>query len=103
MLAHHSSSGCGLSTGDLIGTGTLSSTKEQVAESGDEFDQTRRLGCLHELVQAGTQPLRLSDGSELTWLKDGDIVIMEGWAGSGGQTIGFGQLSTLVTPAKELI
>lgn len=103
MLAHHSSSGCGLSTGDLIGTGTLLSTKEQVAESGDEVDASRRSGCLHELVQAGTQLLRLSDGSGLMWLNDGDIVIMEGWAGSGDQIIGFGQLSTLVTPAKELI
>ncbi|KAF5009694.1 hypothetical protein FDECE_4103 [Fusarium decemcellulare] len=100
MIAHHSSSGCGLRTGDLIGTGTLSSTKEQIFKSGDGFDANRRSGCLQELVQGGKHPLRLADGSELTWLEDGDTVIMEGWAGSGDQMIGFGQLSnTSITRA----
>ncbi|KAI0010976.1 fumarylacetoacetate hydrolase [Xylariaceae sp. FL0662B] len=102
MLAHHSSSGCGLETGDLIGTGTPSSTEEQAAEFGDKYDLVRRSGCLHELVQAGSKPFRLSGGSELRWLEDGDIVTIEGWAGSGDRVIGFGQLFTQIMPSMEL-
>ncbi|KAF2010172.1 hypothetical protein BU24DRAFT_357005 [Aaosphaeria arxii CBS 175.79] len=87
MLAHQSSSACGISTGDLFGTGTLSSTVEQS-------------GCLQEIVSGGQRPMKLSDGSELTWLEDGDTVIMEAWAGSRGKQIGFGELRTLVTPGR---
>ncbi|KAH7349802.1 fumarylacetoacetate hydrolase [Plectosphaerella cucumerina] len=101
MLAHHSSSGCGLLTGDLLGTGTLSSTAEQAAELGQGFEG-KRSGCLHELVLAGTRPLKLGDGSVLTWLEDGDTVILEGWAGSADKAIGFGELVNQITPVKEL-
>lgn len=96
MLAHQSSSGCGLETGDLIGTGTISSTEGQILEFGSSHDPARRAGCLQELVQAGKRPLQLADGSELVWINDGDVVIFEGWAGSSEQMIGFGELSTQV-------
>ncbi|KAF5640179.1 quinate permease [Fusarium sp. NRRL 25303] len=89
MVAHHSSSGCGLETGDLLGTGTLSSSTEQIEEFGSDHDPIRRSGCLAELVLGGTRPFPLSDGSELVWLEDGDTVTMEGWAGSGDRAIGF--------------
>ncbi|KAF9777084.1 hypothetical protein IL306_004646 [Fusarium sp. DS 682] len=102
MIAHHSSSGCGLETGDLVGTGTLSSTTEQISEFGSEHDPIRRSGCLSELVQGGSKPFTLSDGSQLVWLEDGDVVTMEGWAGSGDRTIGFGKLSAKIMPAKDL-
>ncbi|VTT58041.1 unnamed protein product [Fusarium fujikuroi] len=89
MVAHHSSSGCGLETGDLLGTGTLSSSTEQIKEFGSDHDPIRRSGCLAELVLGGTRPFTLSDESEIVWLEDGDTVTMEGWAGSGDRVIGF--------------
>ncbi|KAF4499599.1 fumarylacetoacetate hydrolase [Fusarium agapanthi] len=101
MVAHHSSSGCGLEIGDLLGTGTLSSSTEQIKEFGSHHDPTRRSGCLAELVLGGTWPFTLSNGSELGWLEDGDIVTMEGWAGSGDRVIGFGGVSAKILPAKE--
>ncbi|KAF5637933.1 fumarylacetoacetate hydrolase [Fusarium sp. NRRL 52700] len=103
MVAHHSSSGCGLNTGDLLGTGTLSSSTEQIKEFGSHYDPIRRSGCLAELVLGGARPFTLSDGSELVWLEDGDTVTMEGWAGSGDRTIGFGRVSAKVLPAKEFL
>src|SRR5271170_4947580 len=51
MIAYHSSSGCGLATGDLIGTGTLS--------AGGHSEATPTLACLHELTKAGTRPIAL--------------------------------------------
>ncbi|KAF5252863.1 hypothetical protein FANTH_2187 [Fusarium anthophilum] len=101
MVAHHSSSGCGLETGDLLGTGTLSSSTEQIKEFGSHQDPTRRSGCLAELVLGGTRPFTLSNGSELVWLEDGDVVTMEGWAGSGERVIGFGRVSAKILPARE--
>ncbi|KAF5987616.1 hypothetical protein FBULB1_2005 [Fusarium bulbicola] len=101
MVAHHSSSGCGLETGDLLGTGTLSSSTEQIKEFGSHHDPTRRSGCLAELVLGGTRPFTLSNGSELVWLEDGDVVTMEAWAGSGERVIGFGRVSAKILPARE--
>ncbi|KAF4441006.1 Fumarylacetoacetase [Fusarium acutatum] len=98
MVAHHSSSGCGLDTGDLLGTGTLSSSTEQIKEFGSDHDPIRRSGCLAELVLGGTRPFILSNGSELVWLEDGDTVTMEGWAGSGDRAIGFGR--SLKAPSR---
>ncbi|GKU22889.1 unnamed protein product [Fusarium langsethiae] len=94
MAAHLSSSGCGLETGDLIGTGTLSSTEDQALASGS--DPKRRAGCLFEIVRGGSQPTTLSDGSSMTWVEDGDTIVMQAWAGSGKARIGFGELSNMV-------
>ena len=90
MVAHQASSGCGLATGDLIGTGTLSAP--------GHTEENPTLGCLHELTKAGTQPIRLhgqQQQNKMTWLGDGDEVIFTGWAGTVGgkeRNIGFGEL-----------
>lgn len=85
MLSHHASSGCGLRTGDLLGTGTISSLGKF---AGDEVST---LGCLHELNMAGTRPFMLKNGEEITWIEDGDEVIMSGTiAGPHGSVMGFG-------------
>ncbi|KAH8683788.1 putative 2-hydroxyhepta-2,4-diene-1,7-dioate isomerase [Ilyonectria robusta] len=89
MLAHLASSGCGLCTGDLIGTGTISSP-------GDAND-LRTLGCLFELTEGGKIAIQGSEGEQLTWLEDGDEVSMTVKAGDDG--IGLGTLrSRLVGP-----
>ena len=85
ILSHHASSGCGLRTGDLLGTGTISSPEKYVGNG------VSTLGCLHELNMAGSKPFMLEDGREITWIEDGDEVIMLGTAsGSAGSVLGFG-------------
>jgi fumarylacetoacetase len=70
QLAHATSNGATLRTGDLMASGTISG-----AEPGTE-------GSLIELTRNGAEPLRLPDGSERTFLEDGDEVVLRGWAGS---------------------
>ena len=62
QLAHLTANGASLRTGDLYGTGTISS-----------FDQVG-MGCLLELTRGGTQPVALADGTTLGYLSDGDLV-----------------------------
>ena len=89
QLAHHSSSGCAMSTGDLLGSGTISG-----ATRGSE-------GSLIELTQNGKTPLTLSDGSQRTFLEDGDTIILSGWCErEGAARIGFGECEGTVIPAS---
>ena len=79
MLAHHSSNGCNLQTGDLLGTGTQSGP-----EPGEE-------GCLLELTRGGQVPLDLPGGVQRRYLEDGDRVALRGWCERADQArIGFG-------------
>jgi fumarylacetoacetase len=104
MLAHHTSAGCGLAPGDLIGTGTLSSSAEQATEDFKETEaKIGRLGCLHELTMGGKTPLNLANNLRLTWLEDNDEITLEGWAGDGQSRIGFGQVSAKVVPAAKKV
>jgi fumarylacetoacetase len=66
QIAHLTSNGATLRVGDLLGSGTV---------SGPEPHER---GCLLELSWNGAEPLRLADGSERTWLLDGDEVVMRG-------------------------
>jgi fumarylacetoacetase len=80
IVAHHSSNGCNLQPGDLIGTGTLST------------DSAGGLGSLLEISQAGKQPIELPGGETRTFLDDGDEVTLKAWCGDqGGLRIGFGE------------
>jgi fumarylacetoacetase len=64
QLAHATSNGATIRTGDLMASGTISG-----AERGSE-------GSLIELTRNGAEPLRLADGSERTFLEDGDEVVL---------------------------
>ena len=90
MLAHHTVGGCGLRTGDLIASGTVSGEKEH------------EHGCLLELTKNGKKPSKLDDGSELRYLADGDEVIYEGVVGDGSAGVGFGACFGIVTPARKV-
>jgi fumarylacetoacetase len=80
IVAHHSSNGCNLQPGDLIGTGTLSTA----APSG--------LGSLLEISQGGKQPITLQSGETRTFLEDGDEVTLKAWCeADGAARIGFGE------------
>jgi len=80
MVTHHTSNGCNLRPGDLIGSGTV---------SGPEKDQR---GCLLERTWRGTEPLTLPTGEERRFLEDGDEVVFRGHCEREGfARIGFGE------------
>jgi fumarylacetoacetase len=69
QLAHATSNGATIRTGDLMASGTISG-----AAPGSE-------GSLIELTRNGAEPLSLPDGSRRTFLEDGDEVVLRGRAG----------------------
>jgi len=80
IVAHHSSNGCNLQPGDLIGTGTLST------------DQASGLGSLLEISQGGKQPVQLANGETRSFLEDGDEITLRAWCeADGAPRIGFGE------------
>ena len=79
IIAHHSSNGCNLQPGDLIGTGTLST------------DDAGGLGSLLEISQGGKQPVRLESGETRSFLEDGDEVTLRAWCQGKVVRIGFGE------------
>ena len=90
LLAHHTSNGCNLRPGDLLGSGTV---------SGATRDSR---GCLLEFTQRGTEPIRLPNGEARTFLQDGDEVILCGHASRpGARRIGLGECRGLVLPTGE--
>ena len=102
MVAYQSLAGSGINSGDLIGTGTISTIAEQATEAGYQ-QQTGRSGCLQEATNGGKEPIQLPQEAELIWLEDGDKVTLEAWAGSDGSRIGFGEVSARVLPAIKLL
>ena len=80
IVAHHSSNGCNLQPGDLIGTGTLST------------DSPTGLGSLLEISQGGKQPIELPTGEARSFLEDGDEVTLKAWCeAKGAVRIGLGE------------
>jgi fumarylacetoacetase len=87
QLAHHSTSGCPMNAGDLLGSGTISGpTKES-------------RGSLLELSWGGKEPLALDTGEERSFIADGDTLTLKGAAKGKGYTIGFGDCTGTVLPA----
>ena len=88
IVAHHSSNGCNLSPGDLIGTGTLST-----ADAGGR-------GSLLEISEGGKAPITLPSGEQRSFLEDGDELTLTAWCEApGAARIGFGTCSGKVLPA----
>ena len=80
IVAHHTANGCNLQSGDLIGTGTLST------------DSAGGLGSLLEISQGGKQPLQLPSGETRSFLEDGDEITLKAWCeGEDAVRIGFGE------------
>ncbi len=87
LVAHHTSNGCNLNPGDLLGTGTIS------APTRDGF------GSLIELSKGGTQPIALPGGETRTFLEDGDELALSGrFHAEGAVSIGFGPCLGTVEP-----
>ena len=80
LVAHHTSNGCNLRPGDLLGSGTISGA------TPDSF------GSMMELTQGGKNPLALPGGESRAFLHDGDELIERArCAREGYATIGFGE------------
>jgi fumarylacetoacetase len=89
IVAHHSSNGCNLQPGDLIGTGTLST------------DSDNGLGSLLEISRGGKQPIGLPNGESRSFLEDGDEITLRAWCeDEGAVRIGFGDCVGRVTAAS---
>jgi fumarylacetoacetase len=86
QLAHHSSSGCAMNTGDLLGSGTISGP-----------DKTS-LGSLLEMSWGGKEPLTLQTGHSRTFIEDGDTLTLRGEARGNGYRIGFGDCVGKILP-----
>ncbi len=87
QLAHHTSSGCPMCTGDLIGSGTIS------GQTRDSY------GSLLELSWGGKDPVDLGNGETRTFVEDGDTVTLRGHCQADGYRIGFGACTGQVLPA----
>ncbi|MBO9410856.1 MULTISPECIES: fumarylacetoacetase [unclassified Ruegeria] len=89
QLAHHTTSGCPMNTGDLLGSGTISGpTKPE-------------RGSLLELSWGGKEPLTLDTGETRSFIEDGDTMTLTGAAKGDGYSIGFGNCVGTVLPALE--
>ncbi|MEM7438227.1 MAG: fumarylacetoacetase [Pseudomonadota bacterium] len=89
QLAHHSSGGCQMEVGDLLGSGTI---------SGPEVNER---GALLEITWAGRDPITLDSGETRTFLEDGDTVTLRGHAQGDGYRIGFGDCAGTILPAVK--
>ncbi len=88
MVAHHTSNGCNLLTGDLIGSGTISGP-----EKGS-------WGSLLELSARGREPIAMPGGEQRGFIEDGDEIIFRGFAEKPGYPrIGFGECRAVILPA----
>ena len=88
MVTHHTMGGCNLSSGDLLGSGTISGPGDGEA------------GAMIELTYGGSKPVTLSNGEQRGFLQDGDAVILRGWCEKPGHArIGFGESRGLILPA----
>ena len=89
IVTHHSSNGCNLNPGDLLGTGTISAPTDE------------GFGSLMEITRGGAQPLTLSTGEQRMFLEDGDEVTMVAQATAPDRvSIGFGVCRARVLPAR---
>ena len=84
MIAHHTSNGCNLQPGDLLGSGTVSGPT----------DESR--ACLLE----HTEPLRLPNGESRRYLEDADEITFKARARRQGHvTVGFGECRARIASA----
>ena len=88
MLTHHTSNGCNLRPGDMMGTGTISGPTE------DSY------GSILEITKRGANPISLPTGEERKFLGDGDELIMRAWCErDGARGIGFGECRAVIEGA----
>jgi fumarylacetoacetase len=88
QLAHMTVNGASLRTGDVFASGTVSGPS-----AGER-------GSFLELSWNGQEPLTLMDGTQRSFLEDGDVVKIRATApGPRGAVIGFGEVTGRIEPA----
>lgn len=91
MVAHHTSNGCNLQPGDLLGTGTISGP------------DAASCGSILEATLGGAEPVALASGEQRRFLEDGDEVIMRARARREAYApIGFGECRARILPARPV-
>ena len=88
QLAHHTTSGCPMRVGDLLGSGTISGPEKA------------NRGSLLELSWGGKEPLDIEGGTR-SFIEDGDTLTLRGHAQGDGVRIGFGNCVGQVQAARE--
>jgi len=84
MIAHHTSNGCNLQPGDLLGSGTVSGPT----------DESRACFLEH------TEPLRLPNGESRRYVEDSDEITFKGRAEREGYVaVGFGECRARIVSA----
>lgn len=86
QLAHHTTSGCAMNVGDLLGSGTISGPAKESR------------GSLMELSWGGKEPFAV-DGGSRSFIEDNDTLTLRGHAQGKGFKIGFGECVGKVLPA----
>ena len=89
QLAHHTTSGCPMRVGDLLGSGTISGPEKPAR------------GSLLELSWGGKEPVELDTGETRNFLEDGDTLTLRASAKGDGFQIGFGDCTGTVLPALD--
>ncbi|HLP64873.1 fumarylacetoacetase [Flavobacterium sp.] len=86
QLAHHTSNGCRVNSGDMMGSGTIS------GPTPDSF------GSMLELTWGGKNPIKMSDGTERKFINNNDTVTFKGYCENSSVRIGFGEVSSKLLP-----
>jgi fumarylacetoacetase len=89
QLTHHTSNGCNVRAGDLMGSGTISGPTKN------------SYGSMLELTWGGKEPITLKDGSTRTFFNDGDNVIIRGYCKNDKVRIGFGKCTGKIMPPMK--
>lgn len=88
MVAHMTVNGAPLRPGDMFGSGTVSG-----------FEPNER-GSFIELSWGGKEAVKLADGTEMTFLQDGQVIGLTAAApGPDGSVIDFGECIGTIRPA----
>jgi fumarylacetoacetase len=85
QLAHHTVNGCNVRTGDIMASGTIS------GPTPDSY------GSMLEICWKGTKPVQMPNGTQRTFIQNGDTVRIRGWCSKEGVRIGFGECDGTIT------
>ena len=86
QLAHHTTSGCPMNVGDLLGSGTISGPTKNSR------------GSLLELSWGGKEPIEVGNQTR-SFLEDGDTITLRGAAHGDGYRVGFGPCTGKLLPS----
>lgn len=86
QLAHHTSNGCRVNSGDMMGSGTISGSSPE------------SYGSMLELTWSGKNPIKMNDNSERKFINDNDTVILTGYCENNEVRIGFGEVRSKLLP-----